>query len=63
MKSQGSIPVTYLLLTDLLTGKVVRLLPRFLGSKLEREFMELPTRKETEREGASIVVMSQASAC
>lgn len=50
MKSQDSIPVTYLLFTDLLTGKMVRLLPCFLVPKLEREFVGLPTREETEME-------------
>lgn len=51
MKSQDYIPVSYLLLTDLLTEKVVRLPLSSLVPRLEREFMGLPTKEELEREG------------
>lgn len=51
MKSQDFIPVTYLLLSDLLVGRVVRLPLCFLVPRLEREFKGLPTIEETKREG------------
>lgn len=60
MKSQDSVPVTYLLFTDLLTGKMVRLLPCFLVPKLEREFVGFPTERK-QKWKTSIVVTEEGA--